>query len=99
MFQVTISYIEKELTMTEASVLARSKFGDNAIITFAPTTTSEDAVIDFMLECIVTQKQVAAKFSNHAELYPNKIDKIKQSVKDKVMSRLDKLVTYNEERL
>lgn len=99
MFQVTISYIERDLTMAEAGALARAKFGNNAIITYAPTTNSEEAVIDFMLECAVTQKQAAARFSNHSELYSSKMEKLKSDTISKVQDRLDKLVKQNEERL
>lgn len=99
MFQVTISYIERDLTMAEASALARAKFGDNAIISFAPTTNSEEAVMDFMLECAVTQKQAAAKFSNHRELYNVKLQDIKKDTISKIETRLDALIKLNEERL
>lgn len=99
MFQVTISYIERDLTMAEASALARAKFGDNAIISFAPTTNSEEAVMDFMLECAVTQKQAAAKFSNHKELYSEKVECIKKDILTKITNRLDNLIKQNEERL
>lgn len=99
MFQVTISYIERDLTMAEAGALARAKFGDNAIVSYAPTTNSEDAVMDFMLECAVTQKQAAARFSNHRELYDSKIEKLKSETLAKVSTRLDNLIKQNEERL
>lgn len=99
MFQVNIAYLETDLTMAEALRYARAKFGNNAIVTFAPTSSDSESIIDFMLESTITQEQIDARFSNHKELYERKVALIKQELLDKVSSRMDKVIRSNEDRL
>ena len=80
MFQVNIAYLETDLTMAEALRYAKAKFGNNVIVTFAPTSSDSDSIIDFMLESTITQDQINAKFSNHVELYERKLANIKKTV-------------------
>ena len=98
-FLVTASYVESELTMEETLSYLHQKFGSSVIISFSPTTQSEQANIDFMLEAVITDKQRLAKFSNHTELYRTNLDKIKADLLSNVEARFDKMVQYNEERL
>jgi len=99
MFQVTVSYIEQDLTMPECIDYLHKKFGSGAIISFAPATHDVDGVVDFMLESIVTDKQAAAYFNNHTELYEQELVKIKEGLLSRVSSRFDRLVQVNEDKL
>lgn len=99
MFQVTISYIEQDLTMAEAERYAADKFGSTALVSFAPVSSNEKDIIDFMLQCLVTQRQTEARFSNHTELYSKKLASIKSAIIEQVSSKLDEVVKRNEEKL
>ena len=52
-----------------------------------------------MLQQLVTEKQLDAKFTNHSELYNKKIGLIKSEVQSIVAKRLDILISRNEEIL
>jgi hypothetical protein len=96
MFSVTVTFIEKDLTPRECERYLRQKFGDSAIISLAPATTNSDDILDFALDCLITDEQAEAKFSNHHELYASKISTKKLEVLDSVSKRLDRLVELND---
>lgn len=96
MFSVTVTYIEKDLTPRECERYLRQKFGDSAIISLAPATTNSEDILDFVLDCLITDEQAEAKFSNHTELYASKISTLKTEVINTISHRLDKLVELND---
>ncbi len=99
MFKVKIEFLEKDLTMVESRNYAISKYGKNCLIDFAPISSKPEDIIDFMLQQLVTEKQLDAKFTNHIELYHKKLEQIKSDVKNIVDKRLDILISRNEEIL
>lgn len=99
MFKVKIEYLESDLTMSEARNYALTKYGKNCLIEFAPISSKPEDIIDFMLQQLVTEKQLDAKFTNHSELYHKKIGLIKSEVQSIVAKRLDILISRNEESL
>ncbi len=100
MFKVRIEYIEKELTRSEVEALAVQRYGSmgSVNVEFLPIDDTEDAMLDFVLDGIVTDKQANALFGDK-DLYNSRLASLKEAALEKVKLRLDHLLKHNEGRL
>lgn len=100
MFKVIIEYIEKELTRSEVEALAVQRYGSmgSVNVEFMPIDDTEAAMLDFVLDGIVTDEQSNALFGDK-DLYNSRISSIKAAALEKVKRRLDHLIKHNEGRL